>query len=229
MRRQSVNPALKGGVKGLLGMGLALIVGWTAAAAAEKGASPKAKKSQAAESASASPAGSAQADAAAREIAEREKKLRDWRAKLAGTRWELELVLSGQGQPAVVQSDVLMFGQRSVGTEGLLKAGYLDSNNYALYSPTEESVAWEAMQLKDGQDEQDMVIWRGEIIGDAMQGTVTKQRPDKKKELVTEHLSFTGRLVKPVPEAAPPAAGEGVAVEASSAPAESPPAEAGQP
>jgi hypothetical protein len=87
-----------------------------------------------------------------------------------------------------------------------LKAGYPDSNNYSLYAPTEQSVAWEAMQLKgDGKDAQDMAIWRGEANKDTIQGTLTKQRTDKQGSHV-EHFAFTGRLIAPVSAPTPPAA-----------------------
>lgn len=138
------------------------------------------------------------------EVAEREKVVREWRAKLSGTQWDLQLTLMG-GQPGKPETDVLTFGQRTVGSEKLLKAGYPHSDNYTLYAPTEESIAWETMQLKDGSDERDMVIWRGEIVGDTIQGTLTKQRNVGDANLV-EQFSFTGRLVEPAPERVPPAA-----------------------
>lgn len=142
------------------------------------------------------------------EVVAREKATREWRDKLADTQWELELVLSGGAQPAVVQSDVLTFGRQAVGSEALRKTGYPDSQSYSLYAPTEESISWEAMQLKDGTDGQDVVIWRGEVIGEAIQGTVTKQRSRGEGETnLTEQFSFTGHKVVPAAsEAAVPEA-----------------------
>jgi hypothetical protein len=145
-----------------------------------------------------------QASAAERELAEREKAIQTWRAKLAGTQWELQLTPMG-GQPGKPETDVLTFSRGAVGSEKLLKTGYPYSNNYALYSPTDQSIAWETMQLKEGSNEQDMVIWRGEVIGETMQGTLTKRRTDGKENRV-EQFSFTGRKIAPAPESTPPAA-----------------------
>ena len=55
------------------------------------------------------------------------------------------------------------------------------------------------------------MIWRGQVTGDAIKGTLTKQRTDKKETRV-EQLLFTGRrLAAPTPEAeaAQPAAAGG--------------------
>jgi hypothetical protein len=192
---------------------------WTVSAA-EKGASAAARKTPSAEPTSASPASSTQADAASRELSEREKALQDWRAKLAGTRWELKMTSTGGsgGQP---ETDVLEFGQTTLGSDNLLKTGFPHSDNYALYSPTDQSVAWEAMQVKEEKGTHDMAIWRGEVTGETMQGTLVKQRKRGDKE-TTEQLSFTGRQLEAVPEPTQPAVGESIPAGSPSAPADSP-------
>lgn len=135
------------------------------------------------------------------EVVEREKAKKAWRVKLTGSEWDLELTPM-RGKAGKPDTDVLTFSQTSVGSKKLLKAGYSDSSSYALHSPTDKSIAWEAMQLKD---EQDMAIWRGEVVGKTMQGTLTKQRNLGDANLV-EQFSFTGRRLGPEPEVTPPEA-----------------------
>ena len=219
-------------MSGFLGVGLGLIVMWTASAA-EEGAPPAPTSS-----AKAGPV-SPELSKKREEALEREKVLRDWRAKLAGSRWELQLTPSGAGGAA--KTDVLSLTQRTIGSENLSKAGYPDADNYSLYSPTEQSVSWETMQTMEEKGANYMAIWRGEVTGDTMQGTLftRKQRGDKE---TTEQFAFTGhKLVPtpptpaPTPEAAPvaapqatstgapqPAVGEIAPAASTSAPAESP-------
>jgi hypothetical protein len=206
-------------VSGLLGIGLGLIV-MRAVSAAESGTSPAARKTPSAEPTAASPASSAQADAAARETAKREKALQEWRAKLTGTRWELQLTPTG-AQGGAPETDVLTFSERTIGSENLVKQGYAVADTYALYSPTERSVAWEAMQVKEEQGTRYTAIWRGEAIGETMQGTLLKQRSLGDANLI-EQLSWTGRLLAPAPEAAQPPAGESAPADPSSATADPP-------
>lgn len=181
---------------------LASAVGVWLIACSAAGAWPG-KSDKNAEAAPAAPS-AAQESANSLERAEREKAIQTWQAKLAGTQWELQLTPMG-GQPGKPETDVLTFSRGTVGSEKLLKTGYPYSNNYALYSPTDQSIAWETMQLKEGSNEQDMVIWRGEVIGETMQGTLTKRRTDGKENRV-EQFSFTGRKIAPAPEPTPPAA-----------------------
>ena len=146
------------------------------------------------------------ASAARQALAEREKARRDWQAKLSGSRWELEVVVSGQGQPQVVESDVLTFDGGTVGSDVLAKAGYKRAS-YSLYPPAAQSVAWEAMQMqsREEKDVQEAAIWRGEVTGEAMQGTLIKKRTQGEKETM-ETFSFTGRRMAPAPEPTSPAA-----------------------
>ena len=137
----------------------------------------------------------------------REKMMQDWQTKLSGTKWELEVVVSGRGQPKVVQSDVLTFERGALVSDTLAKAGF-DRAEYSLYPPTEQSIEWEAMQHKEEKGTQETAIWRGEFTGDAIQGNLTKRRKKGDKETV-EHFSFTGHRVvapapAPPPEATPP-------------------------
>lgn len=128
------------------------------------------------------------------ELQIRTKVLREWRDTLTDTSWELDLK-PARGQEGDVETDVLTFGRRSVESENLLKKGYAKSADYALYSPTEESVSWETMQLKD----EDMAIWRGEVVGETITGMLTKQRQDGKGK-TAQYFSFTGSMVKRAPE-----------------------------
>jgi hypothetical protein len=162
------------------------------------------------------------ASAADRERAAREKMMRDWQAKLSDSRWELEVVVSKGGPATVVQPDVLTFERGTINSDTLAKAGYKRAP-YSLYPPTEQSVGWEAMQRKEEQGVTETVIWRGEVIGQAMQGTLIKKRTKGEEETV-ETLSFTGRRMVAAPEPVlPPAQAEPTSpAPASEAPAAAP-------
>ena len=227
-------------MSGFLGVGLGLIVMWTASAA-EEGAPPAPTSS-----AKAGPV-SPELSKKREEALEREKVLRDWRAKLAGTRWELQLTPSGAGGEA--KTDVLSLTQRTIESENLSEAGYPNADNYSLYSPTEQSISWETMQSMEDKKGQHTAIWRGEVTGETMQGTLFTRTQRGEKE-TTEQFSFTGhKLVQtppapaPAPEAAPttapqatstgapqPAVGEATPAASTSAPArpDGPPAESPQ-
>lgn len=161
----------------------------------------------------------AQESANSLERAEREKAMRDWQAKLSGSRWELEVVVSKGGPATVVQPDVLTFERGTISSDTLAKAGY-EHAPYSLYPPTKESIAWEAMQHKEEKGIQEAVIWRGEVTGETMQGTLIKKRTKGEEETV-ETLSFTGRRMAAAPEPTPPAA---QTAPSSAAPAQTAPA-----
>ena len=153
--------------------------------------------------------------------AERERVMRDWQASLGSSRWDLEVTLSS-GRPPVVQSDVLTFQHGTMSSDTLTKAGY-GRAPYSLYPPEEKSIAWEAMQRKEKDGAMETAIWRGEVTGETMQGTLFKRITKGDKETV-ETFSFTGRRVADAPE---PAAQEVVVPAAESAPT-APPAPAVQ-
>ena len=182
-----------------LGVGAWLIASGTA------GAWPG-KSDKDTEAAPAAPDAAARESAANPERAERNKAMRDWQAKLSDSRWELEVVVSGAGRPAVVQSDILTFKNGSVGSDVLAKADY-ERASFSLYPPTEQSIGWEAMQRKKGEKGvQETAIWRGEVTGEAMQGTLVKQSKRGDEEATTQVFSFTGRRMATAPEPAPAAA-----------------------
>ena len=181
-----------------LGVGAWLIASGTAAAW-------PGKSDKDAEEAPAAPGAAAKESAASRQRDELNKTMRDWQAKLSDSRWELEVVVSGAGRPAVVQSDVLTFNNGSVGSDVLAKAGF-ERASFSLYPPTEQSIGWEAMQRKKGEKGvEETAIWRGEVTGDAMQGTLMKRRTVGEEDRV-EQFSFTGRLMAPAPKPTPQAA-----------------------
>lgn len=193
-------------VTGVLGVSVGLIV-TTTACGKEKPALPEAKKASA-QPAAASPKGAAAPDdAAEQERAKREKALQEWRAKLTGSKWELQLTPTGvpSGAP---ETDALAFTQRTVGSDAMRAAGFTDSDNYALHSATEQSVAWEAMQVKEEKGAKYMAIWRAEVTDQTMQGMLFTRETRGEKE-TTEQFSFTGRRLaaatETAPEAAPPA------------------------
>ena len=158
------------------------------------------------EPALAAPDAAARESVANRERAERDKTMRDWQAKLSDSRWELEVVVSGAGRPAVVQSDVLTFKNGSVGSDVLAKADY-ERASFSLYPPTEQSIGWEAMQRKkEEKGAQETAIWRGEVTGETMQGTLVKQSKRGDEEATTQVFSFTGRRMATAPEPTPAAA-----------------------
>jgi hypothetical protein len=149
----------------------------------------------------------AQQRAAEQERAQREqiaKTMREWQAKLSDSRWELEVVVSKGGPAQVVEADVLTFKSGSVNSDVLAKAGHKPAS-FSLYPPTEESVAWEAMQSKEEQGVTETVIWRGEVTGETMQGTLVKKRAKGDKETV-DTLSFSGRRMADAPAPTPAAA-----------------------
>ena len=141
----------------------------------------------------ASPAVDPAVAAAERARAAQAKAMREWQAKLSDSRWDLEVVVSGTGRPAVVESDVLTFEHGTVSSDVLHKAGY-ERAGFSLYPPTERSIAWEAMQRKTEKGVEETAIWRAEVTGETMQGTLTKQRTDGADNRV-QQFSFTGRLM----------------------------------
>jgi hypothetical protein len=147
------------------------------------------------------------AAAAAERGKEQARIMREWQQKLEGSRWELEVLVSKPGQPAVVESDVLTFKGGSIGSEVLAKAGY-DRASYSLYPPTGDTIGWEAMQRmsKDGAEE--TAIWRAEVSGGAMQGMLMRKRVKGDQETV-DNFSFTGKkAAAPAPEPPPAPAAE---------------------
>ena len=134
--------------------------------------------------------------------------MQEWQAKLAGSRWELEVVVSGPGQPRVVEADVLSFDQGSVGSEVLSKAGF-EPASFSLYPPEGQSISWEAMQRKTGKDGEESAIWRGEVTGEKMQGTMLRRHPGKGgAEGRMDQFAFTGRKMAPAPVPVPLPAAE---------------------
>ena len=129
------------------------------------------------------PAPAAQAPAPAPVESPREKALKEWRAKLNGTNWALELKPSGGGNKKPLQ-DTLTFQDRQILSKLLSKDGYLGSN-YTLTVQEDGSAIWETMQTKESGG---VVFWRAEIQGDAMQGVLSKQPA----EGATEEFSFIG-------------------------------------
>lgn len=162
---------------------------WLIASSVESAEDPKGAK---AAPPAAPPA--AQTGGLSREVIEREKAIKEWRTKLSGTKWELEVVVSGNALPKVVEADVLTFDRSTVGSDTLRKAGFEDAS-YALYPPTEQSVEWEAMQRREEKGSEELAIWRGEVMKDTIRGTLTRQRKKGDKE-TTENFSFAGTLVK---------------------------------
>jgi hypothetical protein len=150
------------------------------------------------------PAGVEAASPANREAVEKAKAMQEWQAKLMGSKWELEVVVSPTGQPQVVESDVLTFDQASVGSEVLAKAGF-ERGSFSLYPPEGQSISWEAMQRKAGKDGEETAIWRAEVTGEAMRGSLLKRRPGKDgADGKMDQFTFTGKKMASAPE--PPAA-----------------------
>ena len=176
------------GLSFVLALGVSLSV--CGMASAWPGKDDKEKKQDAA------PGASAAADRAARD-----KAMREWQSKLGNSRWELEVVVSSGGPATVVQSDVLKFQHGSMQSETLAKAGY-EPTSFALYPPTATSVEWEAMQRKTKDGAEETAIWRGEVTGERIRGTLTQRivRGDKED---TKLFSFTGKPMAPEPEPVP--------------------------
>lgn len=109
--------------------------------------------------------------------------LKQWRAKLEGTSWTLELrPLSGGGD--ATQHDTVMFQGGQVRSKVLSEAGY-PSSNYTLTVQDADTATWETMQTKEGEG---VVFWRGEMHGETLRGVLSKQ-PSEGKSL---DYSFTG-------------------------------------
>ena len=194
-------------MRAMVKFALGIVVASTAGVASAKEPAP-----------SAAPAMDAQAAAQAppapqpQELSEREKALIDWRKKLSGSRWEIQTAPSAMSKSKAEQ-DTLVFESRRFTSDKLSKAGY-QSSNYSLSSPTDKSVEWETMQTKEKGD---LVIWRGGIQGETIQGFMTKMRKVSGKPDEMEEVSFTGhRAVEAQAEAAAPPA-PGVPAEAAAA------------
>jgi hypothetical protein len=193
MQRIIMNGVLVAGIGSLLLGGIASAEEQAATSAAPAAEAPAASPS----------VGSRHPVALSREVIDREEAIVKWRERLGGSRWDLTLRSGGErpGQAMTEERDVLTFDRRKVGSDILGKAGH-EPAEYSLYGPSEKIVSWEAMERKDEKGAQETLVWRGEINGETMQGTLMKRIAKGAKETV-QNFSFTGRLVKP--ETAAPA------------------------
>jgi hypothetical protein len=171
------------------------MAGWTADAA-WPGKSDKDKEEQRGES---SPA---QINRAEQGRAAKDKAMRESQAAMADSRWEIEVKLSSSGQ-AVVQPDVITFERGMMNSETLEKSGF-SRGEYSLYPPQAQSIAWEAMQRKEADGVSESAIWRGEVTGETMQGTIIKKRSKGDQE-TAENFTFSGKRVAAAPKPVEPA------------------------
>ena len=174
-------------MRAMVKVALGIVVASTAGVAWAKEPAPSAAPAMDAPAPAQPPAAQPQ------ELSEREKALIDWRKKLSGSRWEIQTTPSAMSKSKAEQ-DTLSFESRHFTSDKLSKAGY-EASNYSLSSPTDKSVEWETMQTKEKGD---LVIWRGGIQGETIQGFMTKMRKVSGKPDEMEEVSFTGhRAVEP--------------------------------
>ena len=152
-----------------------------------------------------------------KEVIEREKAIVKWREKLKGSKWNIEVTVSGNAPVVVVEPDVLSFNRKTMSSETLGKSGY-PSATYSLYPPTETSVEWEAMHSHEDKGVAETSIWRGEFRDKTVQGTLSRSRKKGDKETM-DSFPFKGTLVEAAPPApvAPPVPAESAAPAADSA------------
>lgn len=122
--------------------------------------------------------------------------MQEWKLKLMNSRWDLEVVVSPPGGPRVVESDTLTFDDRSLSSSVLDKAGF-DRAEFSLYPPEGESISFEAMQRKAGKNGEDTAIWRAEVTGETLRGTLIRRSAEGK----VDNFSFTGKRLAAAPEA----------------------------
>lgn len=134
-----------------------------------------------------------------------EKLASAWAGKLDGA-WSLELrpATPGQGEP---KSDTLTFSGRRMESDMLMQEG-AGGSNFTLTPQDEQVAVWETMQITPKGDR---LLWRGEVRGGSMSGTLIRQAPEGAGEPST--WSFSGTKAVPVPSEPAP-------VEAPALPAE---------
>ena len=135
------------------------------------------------------------------QTAKKEQALKEWMAKLDGTRWSLTVTPMGE-KPGKPQQDTVTFTGPQVRSEHLTKEGY-SSSNFTLRLEDDGSAVWETMQGKEGGH---LAFWRGNVQSGTMRGVLSKRMADG----TSTDFSFSGtqlpaEAVLPATEAAVPA------------------------
>lgn len=141
--------------------------------------------------------------------AKREKLKAEFRARLDGTSWALELRRVGGGKKSL--KDTLTFQGGTVTSQRLSKAGYTTSN-VSLIVDSDDMVIWQTMQMKEGKGR---VFWRGQLQDENEMDGLMNQQPQEGQQ---EEFVFTASRIE-----------VGAGVEPPSGDAQAPQAESSQP
>jgi len=136
---------------------------------------------------------------AVEDSAEIKKKLeaqkQEIRDALNGSSWMLELKPEAGGK---TREDTLDFGERTVESQWLTKTGYSNSNYSVRFDG--DLAVWETMQSKEGEG---LAFWRGELHGETMYGTLSKQPQGGQAETFAFSATKIASAPPPAPIVAP--------------------------
>ncbi len=122
------------------------------------------------------------------------------KAALTGKEWTVYIVKTGATakSPAIYETDVLTFTDRTVVSKNLVANKYSNGSNYALRVGSDGLSVWETMQMHENG--KDLVFLRGELPKDcsSMTGAMIYQSPKGSEKTEIFSTSAPGAYQPPV-------------------------------
>ena len=110
---------------------------------------------------------------------------------LASHQWTIYLTIkpATQRSRAVIETDVLTFGDGTVLSQNLSSQGYAkNGSNYSMFPSDDGTVVFETMQMHE--NEKDIAFLRGELRGNVLVGAVV-MKPQKGEQKVFPYSSVS--------------------------------------